>query len=219
MSAFSLKKIATEEINFGELLRELRSNQGLELNFISRKLGIKEDYLIAIEKNRLDLLPSGIYRKNFLKKYADFLEINKKVLINKLKELESEEKDDPFINKKITKKHLIVFPKIIKVILFSLAILACFLYLIFYARKVVTPPELIISAPENNLLTKNRSIEVIGKTEAEAELKINGEIILSNHDGNFSQTINLKSGLNNIIISAKKKYSQENIIIKQVLVE
>jgi hypothetical protein len=60
---------------------------------------------------------------------------------------------------------------------------------------------------------------VVGETEAEAELKINGEMILSNNNGNFSQTINLKSGLNNIIISTKKKYSQENIIIKQVLVE
>jgi len=219
MTNFSLKKITNEEINFGELLQELRLDKNLEISFISRKLGIKEDYLKAIEKNRLDLLPSGIYRKGFLKKYAEFLELDNKILISKLKDLDAEEKDDPFVNKKITKKHLIVFPKIIKIILFSLAILACFLYLIFYARKIVTPPELIINSPKNNLLTDSRPIEVSGITEAEAELKINGEIILSNHEGNFSQTINLKSGLNNITISAKKKYSQENIIIRQVLVE
>lgn len=219
MPKFSLKKIITEENNFGLLSHQLRLTKGLEMSFVSRKLGIKEDYLDAIEKNRLDLLPSGIYRKGFLKKYAEFLGLDKKILANKLKDLGNEEKDDPFINKKITKKHLIAFPKIIKTILFSLAILACSLYLIFYVRKIVTPPELKIIAPEDNLLTEARSIEVVGVTEVEAELKINGEIILSNQDGNFSQIINLKSGLNNIIISAKKKYSQENIIIKQVLVE
>lgn len=219
MSRFSLKKIITEENDFGLLSQNLRLAKGLEISFISRKLGIKEEYLLAIEKNRLDLLPAGIYRKGFLKKYAEFLGLDKKILADKLKELSSEEKDDPFINKKITKKHLIMFPKIIKTILFSLAILACSLYLIFYVRKIVTPPELKIVSPENNLLTNSRSIEVVGETETEAELKINGEIILSNNNGNFSQTVNLKSGLNNIIISAKKKYSQENIIIKQVLVE
>ena len=164
-------------------------------------------------------MPSGIYKKNFLKKYAEFLGVEKKILDEELKKLELEDKDDPFSKKKLHKKHLRVLPKILKTILFSLAILACFLYLAFYARKIFSPPELKIIYPEDNLLTSERSIEIIGESENEAEIKINGELVLNNQDGNFSQIINLKSGINNITISAKKKYSKEQIIIKQVLVE
>ena len=60
---------------------------------------------------------------------------------------------------------------------------------------------------------------MIGQSETEAEVKINGELILMDEDGNFSKLINLKKGVNPLEISAKKKYSRENLIIRQVLVE
>jgi len=68
-------------------------------------------------------------------------------------------------------------------------------------------------------MTAALSITVDGQTEPEAEIKINDEIILNNHNGYFSQTINLKKGLNNIVITAKKKYSQEITVTRQILVE
>lgn len=218
MNGFSLKKISENHHNFGKIMSSARLEIGLNIKDIAKKIGIREDYLNSIENNRLDLLPAGIYTRGFIKKYAEFLKVDPKIINQQLKEIESE-KEDPFSKKIISKNYLLVLPKIIKTILFSLAILLCILYLSFYARKIASPPELLISYPGDNLLTKEKNITIVGQTESEAELKINGELILSNNFGNFSQTINLKNGLNNIIISAKKKYSQENIVIKQILVE
>ena len=62
-------------------------------------------------------------------------------------------------------------------------------------------------------------IEVKGVTEPEAELSINGEAILNTNKGNFSTVINLKKGVNNIVITAKKKYSGQASVLRQILVE
>ena len=48
---------------------------------------------------------------------------------------------------------------------------------------------------------------------------INGETILNTSRGDFSTSINLKKGVNNIVIKAKKKYSGEALILRQILVE
>lgn len=219
MNSFSLKKIRDEGEIFAKLLSSLRLEKKIELELAAQKLGIKKDYLEAIENNRLDLIPSGIYKKSYLKKYAEFIGLKDELIDKRINDLKEEDKDDPFSKKVISRNNLLVFPKIIKIILFSLAILFCILYLLFYLRKIAQPPRLIITYPESNLLTDDRSVTISGETEAEVELKINDELVLSNNNGNFSQTINLKTGINNIIISAKKKYSRENVIIKQVLVE
>lgn len=219
MNSFSLKKIRDEGEIFAKLLSSLRLEKKIELELAAQKLGIKKDYLEAIENNRLDLIPSGIYKKSYLKKYAEFIGLKDELIDKRINDLKEEDKDDPFSKKVVSRNNLLVFPKIIKIILFSLAILFCILYLLFYLRKITQPPRLIITYPESNLLTDDRSVTISGETEAEVELKINDELVLSNNNGNFSQTINLKTGINNIIISAKKKYSRENVIIKQVLVE
>ena len=219
MNLFSLKKIKDEGDIFAKLLSSARLEKKLELEFVSQKLGIRKDYLEAMENNRLDLIPSGIYKKSYLKKYANFINLKDELITKRINDLKEEEKEDPFSKKVVSKNNLLVFPKIIKIILFSLAILFCILYLLFYLRKIANPPKLIITYPESNLLTKERSVTIIGETDTEVELKINDELILSNTNGKFSRTINLKTGMNNIVIKAKKKYSRENVIIKQILVE
>lgn len=207
-----------KKTSFGDTLKSIRESRGLSLENIAKKLSIRQEYLVHMENNRADLLPTGIYRRGFFKKYAEFLEVDQLLINSKLNEIGTDQ-EDPFTNKTISKNHLISFPKIIKIIIFSLIILFCILYLLFYTKKITSPPELIITQPTDNLLTSERSISIIGSTDKEAELKINGELFLSDNNGNFSKTVNLKSGLNNIEISSKKKYSKENTIIKQVLVE
>ena len=218
MDAFSIKKPRDEE-RLGYQLAKNRGNKKLKLEEVSRRLGIRIDYLKAIEEDRFDLLPTGIYGRNFLKRYAAFLKEDSILLKQQLNILEQEGKSDPFAKKAISKRSLRMFPKMLRNIVIILAIAICFLYLAFYARKIVSPPELSVTYPSDNMLTKEKVIKIEGETEEEAELKINGELVLNNNNGIFFQEINLKSGLNSITISAKKKYSKENIIIRQILVE
>lgn len=219
MPVFTPKKLAVED-TIGEKLRQARQNRRLDIGPIAKKLKIRAEYLLALENERFDKLPAGLYGKNFLKEYALFLGLKPKDLFKDLDDKTfGEENDNPFSQKILKGRQLLIWPKIIKNILIVGAVLICFLYLIFYFKNVVAAPNLIITQPGKNILTQANSITIQGKTEAEAEVKINGQIVLNNNKGNFSQTINLKKGLNSITVSAKKKYSREQIITRQILVE
>ncbi len=219
MNAFIPKKLQPEN-NLGEKLRQARRFKNLKIEDIAKKINIRSEYLIALEEERFENLPAGLYGKNFLKEYASFLNLDTteslKLFIDKLEE---NHETDPFSQKIVKKSKFLIFPKIIRNTLIILAILICFLYLIFYFRKIITPPKLQINQPETNIMISDTSLLVEGLTEREAEVKINGELVLNNHNGIFSQTINLKKGLNNITIQAKKKYSRERTVIRQIQVE
>lgn len=219
MTSFVPKKLPLEETP-GEKLRQARCYKNLKIEDIAKKINIRVEYLIALEEENFDKLPSGLYGKNFLKEYALFLGLKPRDILKSWGDKSiGGNREDPFSQKIVKKNKFIIFPKIIKNTLIIAAILICFLYLIFYFKKVIFSPELIITQPDKNLLITNNFITVSGQTEPEAEVKINREIVLNNHNGYFSQTVNLKKGLNNLVITAKKKYSQERTVTRQILVE
>lgn len=219
MVYFTPKKLISED-SIGEELRRLRTFKNLGVDEVAQKLGIRREYLLAMEEENFNLLPAGLYGKNFLKKYAAFLGADKNLVAKFLQEtIDDQTETNPFSQKILKKNKFLIFPKIIRNLLLGLAVLICFLYLIFYFKKIVLPPDLTLNQPEKNLMIKETSILVAGETEKEAEVLINGELILNNNGGTFSQTVNLKKGVNTLTISAKKKYSQENIILRQILVE
>jgi cytoskeletal protein RodZ len=219
MVSFTPKRIISDN-SLGEELRRIRNFKNLKIDEVAKKLNIRSEYLLAIEAEDFYSLPAGLYGKNFLKRYANFLGADQKLIAKFLEETGARETDEnPFSQKILKKSKFLIFPKIIKNLAIGLAVLICFLYLLFYFKKIILSPELIVNQPDHNLMTKESSILVIGSTEKEAEVKINGELVLSNNNGKFSQLINLKKGVNNLEISAKKKYSRDNIIVRQILVE
>lgn len=219
MNVFASKQLPPEE-NFGDKLRQIRLGKNLKLENIAQSLGIRREYLAALEDGRLEDLPSGLYGKSFLKKYAQKLKISKQEISAQLKIMSAKERgEDPFSQKIAKKRDFIIFPKFLRNSLIILAILACLSYLIFYFNRSLRPPDLIITHPVGNLLITDNYIDIKGWTEAETEVKINDSLVLSDDGGHFSQTVNLKKGLNTITITAKKKYSRENIELRQILVE
>ena len=57
----------------GDSLREERIRQRIELGHVERAIRIRAYHLRAIENEDFDLLPPGLYRRSFLREYADFL--------------------------------------------------------------------------------------------------------------------------------------------------
>lgn len=216
MSGFIPKKLPSAE-SLGEKLRELRSAKNLKVADIAKKINIRAEYLLALEEERWDDLPAGLYGKSFLKEYAAFLGLRLGGDLTSEKQASIAAPENPFSQKIVKKNKFIIFPRLVRNLLISLAVLICFLYLIFYLKKIVWAPSLEISNPATNIPWTTSTITVSGQTEKEAEVKINGETVLNNHNGLFSQTINLKKGLNNIIITAKKKYSRERTVTRQIL--
>lgn len=206
-----------------EQLRNARQAKKLKLCQIANQLNINEKYLIALEKGEYERLPHGIYGKNFLREYALFLGLDYKKLAKdydaEINLIETRRQKNLFSRQIVKARYLWAVPKIFKNIFIFLIISICFIYLGYRVNKIISPPLLIISRPAANLITNQTVLEVAGQTQAEASLLINGQTVLTDKNGDFSQTINLKNGINIITITANKKHSRGNTVIRQILVK
>ena len=222
MITFKTNKISYKSDYIGQQLRQTRQTQNISLEEVSKKLNINLKYLAAIENGQLNKLPAGIYKKNFLREYAQFLKMNPTEL---LESFNSEIKSKPGEKKNLfTKKiphffYFLAIPKIIKNIIILIIALTCLAYLIYCIGNIISPPKLTIINPPENLTTNKYVINVLGLTEPEAEITINGETISINTNGYFTKKISLKNGLNTIYITAQKKYSRRNNMVRNILVK
>lgn len=223
MNLFRTNKIYLDSETVAEQLRSARQAKKLKLYQAAKKLNINEKYLAALEKGEYKELPDGVYGKNFLREYALFLGLNYKKLAEdydtEINLTEARGQKNLFSRQIVKARHLWAAPKIFKNIFIFLVISVCFIYLGYRVNKIISPPLLIISYPSAKLTTSQTSLEIIGRTEAEASLTINDQTVLTDKNGGFSQTISLKNGLNIITITASKKYSRGNTAVRQVLVK
>ena len=220
---FKSNKIYLDSETVSEQLRSRRHAKKLKLSEIAKKLNINEKYLAALEKGEYEKLPHGVYGKNFLREYALFLGLDYNQLAadyeTEINIIEPKRQKELFSKQVIKKRYLLAMPKILKNILIFLIICVCFIYLGYRVNKIISPPLLIINNPAADLTIDQTSLLINGQTEAEANLLINGQTILTDKKGNFSQTISLKNGLNIITVTANKKYSRGQTIIRQILVK
>lgn len=223
MNLFKSNKIYLDSETVSEQLRSSRQAKKIKLSLIAKKINVNEKYLTALEKGEYEKLPSGVYGKNFLREYALFLGLDyKKLALDfeaEINTLEPKRQKELFSKQVVKKRYLLAMPKILKNILIFSIICVCFIYLGYRLGKIISPPMLIIDSPTADLTTDQTSLELIGRTEAEASLTINGQTVLTDKNGGFSQTISLKNGVNIITITANKKHSRGHTIIRQVLVK
>lgn len=222
MTAFTARQVLSEYKSIGDQLRSTRLQKDWSVEDVSNRLKVKPEYVRALEDEDYSSLPGGIYGKIFLKKYVNLLGLDYKNIVKnfvKERKIYSSEEDDVF-SKKVIKRHkLIVFPKVFRNILIVSAVITCVLYLGIYLKKITAAPDLAIVQPSSNQIQKELSIEIMGETEPESEVAINGQVVLIDKSGGFSQTIVLKRGVNIIVVKAKKKYSREQTVTRQILVE
>lgn len=223
MQIFKKNKILSEKDAISDLLCSKRREKKIKLSNVAKKLNINIKYLKALETANFNKLPKGIYGKNFLKEYAIFLGLDYVELLKMYDNGNTidvvKKKKDIFSKQVVQKYNMLGMPRIIKSILVIGVVAFCLIYLGMYINKIISPPFMDILEPKNDLIVKNNFINIVGITEIESQVRINGELILIKEDGNFEKMINLKSGINIIIITAKKKYGRELVIKKQIMVE
>ncbi len=222
MSSFIKRSVSLDQDSIGAYIKKIREKRNISIEDVSKSINVNIKYLEAIESASYKDLPKGIYSKIFFKKYIEFLGIKHKNVVNDfIKEQNRNQNFEKniFFNKVVNWRHLLSTPKIARNILVFLVILVCFVYLFVYFKNIFSAPFLNIVHPPENKVSNEFNIEVEAYSEPGSEVRINGQLVLTDENGYFKSSVYLKSGLNVINVSSKKKYSKETIVIRQILVE
>lgn len=221
MSPFAAKPLTT--LTVGETLRQAREEQGWKINELAKDTAIHPRFIQALEEDRHQDLPGDIYVRHWLRQLCVKFKLNSQNLVEQwLKERQIKDFHQPFTAPSISKiaPPLIITGKQLRwwaVGLVSLALIA-FLGSRIYA--VVNPPLLTITHPANNTLNLHNqfSLEITGQTNPEALVTINNQVLNADLNGNFTQMISLKKGLNQITITAKKKHGLSTVVQRTIIV-
>jgi transcriptional regulator with XRE-family HTH domain len=221
MKIFSQKEILSGSTELFKLLLDARSRMGLSLFDASKKTGINLKYLEKIEAGRFEELPEGLYARNIIREYAQFLGLDAEAILDDLQKEKIEpgkfSQETLFSRKAPSKKFFLAVPKLVKNIFIFLGIVLCLSYLGYSLFGIISPPKLEIASPSRDITINSDEITIIGNTEKEAGITINGELVLADREGNFSKTISLKKGTNIITIVSQKKYSRNNTVERKVI--
>jgi cytoskeletal protein RodZ len=223
MDSFTSNKISNSKDLISEELKRGRTEKHKSINEIGKILGIRTEYLDALESGQYEKLPQGVYGRNFLREYARYLGLDSEKMLEIYGEDSSskiEERQKSAFSHKVPKAHLFVaVPRVLKNVFLIFGVLVCLSYLGYYINNIITPPELKIVYPDTDIAVKESMIKIIGLTDKEAEVTVNSESVLTDKEGGFEKEVNLKSGLNTISIKSQKKYSRPVLIERKVMSE
>lgn len=225
MTSFRSKKISNP-LSLGERLKAQRQKLNISLSQAARETSISLKYLSALESGSHQQLPGEVYAKSFLKVYTKFLglepaeflalfQTEQKIYIKTNKDQKTDFSQPV---ERVSRFQLTVTPKILRGLIVLLLAISVLVYLGVKIKAIVTPPILLVETPVNNLVIDKNFIEVVGQTEPEVILKINGQSVIANQSGYFSEGIDLQTGVNIIEITAEKRHGQQTKVYRQVVV-
>lgn len=73
-------------VSVGEKLKEARLKQGITLEMVEDETKIRKFYLESLEKGRYDALPPEVYAVGFMKRYAKFLGLSEREMVEEFKQ-------------------------------------------------------------------------------------------------------------------------------------
>jgi len=222
MARFFSRQLPNKGGELAQILSQARTARAISLAEAGRKLKLPLKYLESLEKGNLEDLPAGDYGRYFLRRYADFLNLDSESVLRLYNNLRAATAVAPVPTwqnpSAVTARSLAASRKPwLRRLIFILTALAIVIYLASAAITSILPPSLSLLSPSDNLTTTTPILSVSGLTEVGVQLSINDEKVEVSNKGRFDSKLPLRPGLNIITVVAQKSYSRPRIITRQVL--
>jgi len=204
----------------GEILRDARIAKQLTLTDVEERTKIRLKFLDAIEKNDFTILPSLSYAKGFVKNYSEILGLDSKTVLaffrRQIADVPKSSLLPKGVEEPLNRSYLQLTPGRFITLVVAALILLFLAYLGFQYRALQQSPTLIIDSPVNQAVVTDKRVEVLGKTDPDATVTINGVSVLVRGDGEFFDQVALESGVNKFTIVATSRFGKTTTDIREV---
>ncbi len=205
----------------GQILKETRLEKELSLEEIEKKTKIRSQYLRAIESNDFSHIPGGIVvAKGFIKNYAEHLDLSSKNLLAIFRrDFGKEQRREVLprgIYKPLDKIGFSWTPKTTAIVGTLIFIFFFVIFLVYQFFLFLGPPKLQIISPQENQVFQESMIEVKGRSDQDAVVYVNDQLVNLDEGGNFSDQVSLTPGENKIRVEAVSRRGRKSIIERKI---
>lgn len=194
----------------GEILKKEREKRGLTLEQVEKETKIREKHLKAIEENDWNKFSSKTFIIGIIRSYGKFFELEEDKLIAFFRR-QYEKKEEVGFKRRINQEFLVPrTKKIFKAAVFLVSAIFI-LYFGYQLKLYFTPPLVEILKPQGTVFEEDK-IELVGRTEKEAIVNINGERVFLDEDQAFKLDIPLTKPKNQVIIEVTGANGRKTVI-------
>ncbi len=205
----------------GEILRSAREKKKLTIEAVEKATKIRAKFIDSLEANKFDNLPGPTYARGFVKNYAAFLNLPVDEMLAFYRRQASGEVPSNIIksDSRSAVRGLRMTPQLFTAISVGLLLVCFFAYLIFTYFQFAGAPALTLNSPANNVVVREDSVEIVGKTDPGATLAINNQQVTISENGTFDVKVPLQPGLNTLSIVATNKFHRKTIVTRNLRLE
>lgn len=125
----------------GQLLKETRKAKGLGLSVVAKETKIRPPFLLAIEADQIDSLPTPAIARGFIKNYAEFLELNPEEVLAVYRRDFDEKRSAVQVNQNPPQPFKFAWnPKLTTIAGVGLLVLAFVAYLVWQYKSLINAP-------------------------------------------------------------------------------
>ena len=201
----------------GEFLKNTRKKNGYTREDVAKGTTITKSFIVAIENEEWNKLPEYTVVAGFVKNIASFLNEDTNKAIALLR------RDYPPKSVSVSPKpdvsdKFVWSPRLTFFVGATVVVLTIIIYLSVQYFSFISPPSLSVSTPNENETISIKVIEVVGVTDPDATIEVNGQSALVDQDGNFIEEIEVAQGLDKITIKAVSRSGKETVVERDVIV-
>ena len=199
----------------GSLLKDARVKKRFSLARLEAETKIKKDFIKAVEEENWQVLPDYSVVVGFVKNIANYLGLKERSAVALLRRDYPPQKLS--INPKPdVSKQFVWSPKLTFLVGVGIVIAVILGYLGFQYTGFISPPALTLNQPQEGQVVGNPKVIVSGKTNPEATVKANNQLILVNEDGSFTAEVEIFKGTLEIVVTSTSRSGKETVVRRNI---
>lgn len=203
----------------GQILQEARLAKKLELSESSRITRIRPQFLALLEADDYRQLPSATVAKGFIRNYGQFLGLNPSYLLAVFRRDFIENPQGQIVPRGMVEpvtKTSVWTPKSTVIALIVMLFVVFGGYLTYQFIQLLGPPYLILNQPQSETIVSDATIEITGRTDPEATISVNDQLVVLDKGGTFSVRLPLVPGPNEIRVTSTSKSGKTTTLTRSV---
>jgi cytoskeletal protein RodZ len=204
----------------GEILSEARKNKSLSLEDAENATKIRLKFLRAMEADDFSTMPSLSYAKGFVKNYSEYLGLNSRTVLAFFRRQTVDAPKSSLLPKgmgePLNRSLFQLTPGRFVISIIILLASLFFIYLGVQYRTLQQTPTLSIDSPKPQMVTTDKRVDVLGNTDPDATVTVNGVSVLVRSDGKFFDQVSLDPGVNKLTIIATSRLGKTSTKVLEV---
>ena len=203
----------------GEVLRQKRLDLKLTFTQVSEVTKIPLKLLKALEKSQFDDLPAYPFLKGVVQNYAKELNLDpaKIVAVFKRDYDRQRQKVMPVVLAQSLGQAPLTSWLAKPLTLFLGGVILLVALVGWSLLRVYQPPRLVVDSPQNDQ-TAISPVAIIGKTDRDAGLSLNGKIINLNTDGSFETTFAADPGTYELVFQSTSRRQRTTELTRKIII-